>query len=133
MEFLELLELSLMPVEDLLSTLLSAIAVVAVYYLTKFLKKNFDDKEQEVIREIARDGVLFAQEVFEHLDGPKRYEKAMEHVSRRLKDLGIKIDAKDLEDIIHSVLKEVKSEFGALWSKEDEALLLEEIKDKEQD
>ena len=86
-----------------------------LYHVVKYLRKKIDEQHEEVLRIIIEDGILFAQQVFGHLQGEERYEEALEYISEKLKEKNIKISSKDLKVMIESVLKQLKKEFGDSW------------------
>lgn len=64
---------------------------------------------------IAKDAVLFAQQVFKHSDGETRYRAALEVLTAKLQGYGIKVKEEELDELIHTALKSAKKEFAGVW------------------
>jgi len=89
------------------STLLVLLAVFFIWY---GMKQIIENKQL-----IAKDTVLFAQQVFQDCDGETRYHAAMEVLSTKLKRYGIKVSEEELDELIHTALKTAKKEFAGVW------------------
>ncbi len=100
---------------QLLTEILKLIAIAAGYFLIGFLMQHLSEQRFKIVRAIVRDGVLFAQQVYGHLDGEVRYEKALERISAALADYGITVNEEQLDAMIEAMVKALKKEFGDDW------------------
>ncbi len=99
---------------SLVSELLIAVVVVLIGIGLSWYKSNIKD---ENTRRIIADGILFAQQVFGHLDGGVRFKEAKTWITKTLQSQGIKIDDEKLKVLIEATLKELKIEYGENWYK----------------
>ncbi len=65
---------------------------------------------------VAKDAVIFAQQVFKHCDGEEKYSAAIEILAANLKRYGIKVEKEELDELVHTALKSAKKEFGDVWN-----------------
>lgn len=97
---------------ELISEIAVPVVVVLVGIGISWYRENVKD---EKIRGIIADGVLFAQQVFGHLEGKQRFKYAKDKAIQRLENKGFKVSEEDINTLIESVLKELKSEYGDNW------------------
>lgn len=72
--------------------------------------------EDALVRKIVADGIRYAQKVYgELLDGPGRYQKALEAISLRLARWHIYVSPEELRILIESILIELQAQFGDKW------------------
>lgn len=104
-------------------TILMAAASVIAGYGAAFMRKLYENKRLERIanellqkEDFTRRAVLAAQQIWgKTLNGPERYEKAYHRLSAQLETYGLKFTPQELEDLIESVYKELKIEYGKYW------------------
>lgn len=100
---------------ELVSAVLVLVITGAVGALIRFVRSKTTEKQQEIIREAVRAGVLFAQQVIPEEGALIKFEKAKERAVNILVKSGIKITETQIDTLIESVLKELKKEFGDTW------------------
>jgi len=104
---------------DLLTEIVKLTAIVlAGFTITatkNWLKSRFEEQEIKTIYAIVEDGVLFAQQVYGHLDGPERYNEAIKRIESILNERGIEVSKDQLDTMIEATVKALKSEYGDLW------------------
>ncbi len=91
------------------------VAGVFAYYGIAFLRRKGIwevIKQKEIFALMA---VRFAEELYAHLDGPEKLEKACEWAVDQLRKIGIKTTKEDIMGIILAMLREIKDEFGEEW------------------
>ena len=88
---------------------------VGVIFVIRWLSARFTEDEMNLIKEIVMDGVMYAQQVWGHLDGPERYPRALEKISEELKKRGINVSDERLKMFIESAVKMLKAELGENW------------------
>lgn len=89
--------------------------IIVLAYITQFIRKKMGEEKFETVQAIVEDGVLFAQQVYEHTAGEVKFVKAIEYVTEELQDRGIKVEEEQIGRMIESVLKRLKKEFGDYW------------------
>ena len=102
---------------ELLSSLFVLAGTVAIGFIIAWIKRKTTVEQQKLIELIVRDGVLYAQQVFGHLDGPERLEIAMDQILSLLAERGINLDKEQVRVIVESTVKRLKKEFGEEWYK----------------
>ncbi len=88
--------------------------LIAVYGIAFLRRKGIWEviKQKEIFALIA---VRFVEELYAHLDGPEKLEKACEWAVDQLDKIGIKTTKEDIMGIIVAMLREIKDEFGEEW------------------
>ena len=99
---------------DILTEIIVLVAVVLAGIGLSWYRDNVKD---EKIRKIIADGVLFAQQVYGHLEGEKRFEYAKEEIRYMLSNNGFDVSIDEMDTLIESVLKRLKAEYGDNWYK----------------
>lgn len=99
-----------------LTYLLIALTNVVVGYVILFLRKHKVIKELEAHREIVAIGVTAVQGAYAELDGSEKFRMAKEWIIKTAAAKGLKIDEKQIDFLIDSVVKEAKIEFGKAWT-----------------
>ncbi len=89
--------------------------IVGVGYVIAYLRKRIADEKLVVVKNIAKDAVIFTQQVFGHLDGKAKLRVAVERVSALLAERGIKAAPQEIEMFIESAVKTAKKEFADQW------------------
>lgn len=107
---------SLVPaVLDLMSELFLLAATVAIGFIIAYVKSKTNEQQQQIIGDIIRDGVLFAQQMYGHLEGTERYNEAVKQITEVLNEKGLKITDAQLKLQVESTLKKLKAQFGEKW------------------
>ncbi|MCP1159469.1 phage holin [Bacillus infantis] len=99
-----------------LTYLLIALTNVVVGYVILFLRKHKVIKELEAHREIVTIGVTAVQQAYSHMDGNEKFKLAKQWITKTAASKGLKIDEKQIDFLIDSVVKEAKIEFGKAWT-----------------
>ena len=107
--------------EEILLNLARVAIVAAAAFVIYLAKDSLSESQRKKLKIIIEEGILYAQEAYEELDGKERYEKALEYISKELKDQGIKVDPDRLDALVHAVLKDLKKEFGYPWSEKEDS------------
>lgn len=102
-------------ISPVLNELLQLIIIIAVGFLVAFIRQRISREQAIALEVIVADGVLFAQQVFGHLDGKERYHQATAKITDLLKEKGIKISEDQLRILIEATVKTLKKEFGEQW------------------
>lgn len=103
---------------NLLIILLCAALTVAVEYLRQRVMNAKVERVKQAVatkRQLAELAVLFVQQAYKDLDGPKKYLKAVEWLAGRLIEHGIRTSPGEVKGLVEAVLKEVKAQFGEGW------------------
>ncbi len=101
-----------------LEAILRVLIAVGIIFVVRWLRARLTDSEMELVKEIVMDGVLYAQQVWGHLDSTERYPKALASIAEELTARGIKIDEARLEMFIESAVKMAKADLAEHWEKE---------------
>lgn len=110
----QLVKLSL----DIISVLIPVLMAILANNLKNHAQNQKLVKMKQIIENkqlIAKDTVLFAQQVFQDSDGETKYHAAMEVLAAKLKRYGIKVTEEELDELIHSALQAAKKEFDGVW------------------
>ena len=118
--------MDLLTIEEIIKIILYSALIYGATQGIKYIQENTKEKQLNIIRAIIREGVSFAQEVYEEIDGERKYREALKYIESRLEKLNIDISKDDLYKLINSVLKEVKGELGIEWDESED-------KNKEED
>lgn len=109
-------------VMELLLNVLLLLATLLVTMAIAWLEKRrgvegmIKLKEQALAKkDLAREAVLFVQQLYEALNGPEKYRLAAEYFANRVTEKGFTVTGEEIEGMIESTLKEVKKEFGIQW------------------
>lgn len=113
---MEILEMFLPLITEILGQIFLVLGTLAIGFLISFIKRKTNLEQQKLLEEIFSDAVLFAQQVFKHLDGPEKFAQAKERALLMLKDKGIELSEEQIEMLIESTLKKLKKEFGDQWA-----------------
>ena len=100
---------------DLAQELFFLIGAVAMFFIIQYIRSRFGEEKANTIFSIIEDGVLFAQQVYNHLEGDQKKEEAMNYIITRLDEKGIKVTQYQIDGMIESVLKRLKLEYGDNW------------------
>lgn len=103
---------------DLVSVLVPVLFAILANTLKNYAQNQKLVKMKQTIENkqlIAKDTVLFAQQVFQDCDGETRYHAAMEVLSAKLNRYGINVSEEELDELIHTALKAAKKEFAGVW------------------
>ncbi len=103
---------------DLISVLVPILIAILANNMKNYAQNQKLVRMKQIIENkqlIAKDTVLFAQQVFKDCDGETRYHAAMEVLSSKLKRYGIRVSEEELDELIHTALKAVKKEFYGVW------------------
>ncbi len=106
-----LMELILMVLQEVLVLA----ATVAIGFLIAWLRRKTNAEQLKLIESIVVDGVLFAQQVYGHLDGEKKYEQAQTRILEMLKSKNITLKEEEVKVFIESTIKRLKKEFQEQW------------------
>ena len=109
---MEIRELIFGLIGDALYLLISA----GIFYLITFLRKKIDADKLQLTIEIIETAVLFAQQKFGDSAGQIKFEMALQHAAMMLNNKGIKVEKDELENLIESVLRRLKLEYGDSWN-----------------
>ena len=73
--------------------------------------------QEELIakQDLVRLAVMYAQQYWAELDGPERYEKAVEWLTNQAKRIGIEMTDDEMRGLIEASVKQLKAEFGEAW------------------
>ncbi len=99
----------------LLEEILVAIVIIGIGFLISWIRQKRSVEQLKIIQMIVEEGVLFAQQVYKELNGEEKFDKALEAISKKLKEKGIKVNAETIKTTIEAVLKRLKKEFGESW------------------
>ena len=102
----------------LLENLLGIGVVAFVVFVIQFANKKFSLEQRDIIEMIVRDGILYVQQVYEHLDGSQKYDKAVEAIQQMLAERNINVSEDSIRFLVESTLKKLKAEFGEQWKSE---------------
>jgi hypothetical protein len=100
---------------DLMSELFLLVATIGISFVIVYVKKRTTSEQRRIIEIIVTEGVLFAQQMYGHLQGQERYNKAIEMITLVLREKGLKTTEQELKLMIEATLKRLKAEFGAQW------------------
>ncbi len=103
---------------DVVSVLIPVLFAIVANNLKNYAQNQKLVRMKQIIENkqlVAKDTVLFAQQVFRDCDGETRYQAAMEVLSAKLKRYGIKVSEEELDELIHTALKAAKKEFAGVW------------------
>lgn len=96
----------LMPV---IITALSTIITALAGYIATSIKNAYTKKvNNETAKAVVDDVVKFVQQVYEDLDGPAKYKKALAEASSILQSKGIKITETEINMLIESAVYGIK-------------------------
>jgi len=95
--------------------LLYLMLVVAVFFVIRYIKQNISEYETAVIRAIVEDGILFVQQVYGHVDGEHKLQRALEVISNALDKKNLKVDEEQLRVMVESILRRLKKDYGEMW------------------
>lgn len=111
----QLVQLSL----DALSILLPVVVAILANTLKNYTQNQKLVGMKQIIENkqlIAKDTVLFAQQVYKDCDGEAKYHAAMQVLSTKLERYGLKVPEEELDELIHTALKAAKKEFADVWN-----------------
>lgn len=74
-------------------------------------------EELDTKRELATAAVRFAEQAYQTLDGPQKFQKASEWLSREAQKYGLKLSPEEIKGLIESSLRMLKDQFADQWSK----------------
>lgn len=100
---------------DLAFEIFLFVATIGIGYAINFFRKKTTAEQRKIIEDVIREGVLFAQQVYKHLDGPAKFDKAVEQIVIVLKEKGLKISEAELKLLLEATLKRLKAQFGEEW------------------
>ena len=107
---------SLVPaVLDLMSELFLLVATIGIGFVIAYVRSKTTEEQRKIIEGIVKDGVLFAQQVYGHLEGAERYNEAVAQIVLVLNEKGLKLTDAELKLKIEATLKKLKAEFGEQW------------------
>lgn len=107
---------SLFPmVVDLMLELFLLIATIGIGFAINFFRKKTTAEQRKIIDGVVKDGILFAQQVYQHLEGTEKYNKAVEQIVLVLKQKNLKITEEELKLKIEATLKKLKADFQEQW------------------
>lgn len=107
---------SLVPaVLDLMSELFLLVATIGIGFVIVYVRSKTTEEQRKIIEGIVKDGVLFAQQVYGHLEGTERYNEAVAQIVLVLNEKGLKLTDAELKLKIEATLKKLKIEFGEKW------------------
>ena len=81
------------------------------------VKRFLTEKQQETLKAIAEDAVLFAQQIGQAMGSDEKLKTAKDFAVSELNKLGIKITIEQLEVIIEATLLRLKLKYGENWKK----------------
>lgn len=107
---------------DALAILVPALVALGIAWLGKRLGVEGMAKlryQLETKQALAEAAVLFVQQVYYAIDGPQKYECAAEWLAGRASEMGLPITDLEIQGLIESALKLLKTEFGEQWEQAD--------------
>ena len=105
-------ELILQAIQSVILLVLVILIRIAWKRIAPFLIPFLEDA---LIRKFVTDGIRYAQKMYGELDGPGRYEKALEAISLRLEKWHIYVSPEELRILIESILIDLQAQFGDKW------------------
>jgi len=99
-----------------LSYLAVALINVVIYYVAMFLRKHKVVQELNAHKELVKIAVVAIQQAYESLDGSRKFELAKDWVINAANEKGLKISDKEIEFLIDSTVKELKTSMVG-WEK----------------
>ena len=100
---------------EAIGTLVNVVIGILAVLAMRYLLGRYSIEEMDLIRKIVIDGVKFSQQVYGHLDGRVRYERALDRISAELSARGIEVSEERLNTLIESAVKTLKAEFKEHW------------------
>lgn len=95
---------------ELLAAVLTALFGYLGIVLKNLTQRFFDD---ETKLQVAGTTVRFIQQVYEDLDGPAKYEKALQEASAALTKKGIPTTPEELRPLLEAAVNEMKQQLPA--------------------
>jgi len=100
---------------EIIEQILKLAAIAAVGFIISYLRQRLSEHNLHLAQAIVTDGILFAQQVADHLNGEERYQIALTRISQGLSERGIDISGDRINTMIEATLKELKKEYGEAW------------------
>jgi hypothetical protein len=100
-------------IEMALNTILKVFVPIIAIALVGWYRKTV---QNDLVRLIIEDGVLYAQQVFWQAGGAERLDAAKQRILSALNEAGIKISEEMLDTLIEATLKRLKIEFEEAWN-----------------
>ena len=117
-----------MMLEQVISALASAvllllallIAIATVYIRRRLCTETLAEveKQLQIKKELAKTAILFVEHAFPQASYETKLATASGWVTKQLQRHGIKVDEKELQELLEAVLEELKNLLSSDWSKE---------------
>jgi LL-H family phage holin len=109
---------------DVLLVLTPVLVAVVAEYVRRVLGTERLRRIQEELatkQALALAAVRFVEQVYHDLHGEEKYQQALEWLSSRLAQYGLKATPEELRGLIEAALRAIKDEFGNDWAAPDPA------------
>lgn len=103
---------------DALAVFIPILAAFAANCLKHYANNQKLIKMKQTIENkqfIAREAVLFAQQVFKEADGEKKYLAAVQILAAKCSRYRIAVTEEEIDELVHTALKCAKKEFAEVW------------------
>lgn len=109
---MNLANIDLTPIFQAIITLIGA---VIMYRIVPWIKTVTTERQQELIKSVARTAVFAAEQMYKNCGGEQKYAAAISYAQDKLRSAGLHIDRETIE----AAVKEMNDEFIAVMGSED--------------
>lgn len=111
-----------MDIYQLAMDLIAILAILLVTLVMEYLRRRLGTEQLQKIQaelaakqDLAMAAVLFAQQAYEQLGGPEKYQVASEWLASEAQKRGLNLTAEEVRGLIEAAVKVAKLEFGQQW------------------